>query len=233
MNNELKMLEEKINYKFKDIQKLIVALTHKSYAYEYSNEAMTEYNERIEFLGDAILEHVISDYLYSNKENFSEGKMSKLRAAIVCEASLSKAMKSISAEEFIRLGKCEKKTDGKHKDAIIADAFEAIIGAVYLDGGYEAAKSVIFRLLDKQIEEILSGKIINMDYKTALQEELQKNGTVKIEYNVLSETGPEHDKNFFIEVLLNGKKIGEGYGKNKKQAEQGAAKDALSKQGWN
>lgn len=233
MNNELEVLEEKINYKFKDIKKLRIALTHKSYAYEYTTEAMTEYNERIEFLGDAILEHVISDYLYNNENKYSEGEMSKLRASIVCETSLSIAMKNIGAHNFIRLGKGEIKTDGKHKDAIIADAFEAIVGAVYLDSGYEEAKKVIFRLLNRQIEQILSGKIINSDYKTALQEELQKNGTVKIEYNLIKETGPEHDKSFFMEVLLNGKKIGEGYGKNKKQAEQSAAKDALNKKGWN
>ena len=173
------------------------------------------------------------NYLYNNENKYSEGEMSKLRASIVCETSLSIAMKNIGAHDFIRLGKGEIKTDGKHKDAIIADAFEAIVGAVYLDGGYEEAKKVIFRLLNRQIEQILSGKIINSDYKTVLQEELQKNGTVKIEYNLIKETGPEHDKSFFMEVLLNGKKIGEGYGKNKKQAEQSAAKDALNKKGWN
>ena len=232
INNKIKILENKIKYKFKDISLIELALTHKSYAYEEGNEK-DNYNERIEFLGDAILEHVISDMLYRSSLNLSEGKMSKMRAEMVCEVSLSSAMKRNNLEEFIKLGKGEIKTDGRHKDAIIADAFEAIVGAIYLDSGYDEAKKFIFRILDKEIEEVMNGKNINEDYKTNLQEELQKNGTVKIEYILLSESGPDHDKVFNVEVLLNGKKIGEGNGKNKKQAEQSAAKDALLKKRWN
>ena len=232
INNKIKIIENKIKYKFKDISLIELALTHKSYAYEEGNEK-DNYNERIEFLGDAILEHVISDMLYRSSLNLSEGKMSKMRAEMVCEVSLSSAMKRNNLEEFIKLGKGEIKTDGRHKDAIIADAFEAIVGAIYLDSGYDEAKKFIFRILDKEIEEVMNGKNINEDYKTNLQEELQKNGTVKIEYILLSESGPDHDKVFNVEVLLNGKKIGEGNGKNKKQAEQSAAKDALLKKRWN
>ena len=232
INNKIKILENKIKYKFKDISLIELALTHKSYAYEEENEKDI-YNERIEFLGDAILEHVISDMLYRSSLNLSEGKMSKMRAEMVCEVSLSSAMKRKNLEEFIKLGKGEIKTDGRHKDAIIADAFEAIVGAIYLDSGYDEAKKFIFRILDKEIEEVMNGKNINEDFKTNLQEELQKNGTVRIEYILLSESGPDHDKVFNVEVLLNGKKIGEGNGKNKKQAEQSAAKDALLKKRWN
>ena len=228
INNKIKILENKIKYKFKDISLIELALTHKSYAYEEENEKDI-YNERIEFLGDAILEHVISDMLYRSSLNLSEGKMSKMRAEMVCEVSLSSAMKRKNLEEFIKLGKGEIKTDGRHKDAIIADAFEAIVGAIYLDSGYDEAKKFIFRILDKEIEEVMNGKNINEDFKKNIEEELQKNGTVRIEYILLSESGPDHDKVFNVEVLLNGKKIGEGNGKNKKQAEQSAAKDALLK----
>ena len=123
-------------------------------------------------------------------------------------------------------------TGGRNKDAIIADAFEAIMGAIYIDGGYEVASRTILKLLQKEIVEVLEGKNLNIDYKTKLQEELQKNGTVKIEYVLISESGPEHDKTFCVELLFNGKKIGDGNGKNKKQAEQRAAKNALERQSW-
>ena len=153
--------------------------------------------------------------------------MSKKRAAIVCEASLSAAMKRIGAQEYIYLGKCELSTNGKMKDAIIADAFEAILGAIYLDGGFDVAKHIALRLLDKEIKDVLSGKELNIDYKTKLQEKLQKNGNVKIEYIIDNEYGPEHDKTFEVSVYLEGEKIGSGTGKSKKQAEQMAAKYAL------
>lgn len=232
MHNKLEELEEKLAYKFNNINLLVTALTHKSYAYENAKEAKTEYNERLEFLGDAILEHTISDLLFKDKNKFKEGEMSKMRASIVCENSLSRALKDIKAEKYLRLGKCEKMTGGRNKDAIIADAFESIMGAIYIDGGYEVASRTILKLLQKEIVEVLEGKNLNIDYKTKLQEELQKNGTVKIEYVLISESGPEHDKTFCLELLFNGKKIGDGNGKNKKQAEQRAAKNALERQSW-
>lgn len=232
MEKDLMILQSKLQYVFLDINLLKIALTHKSYAYEYTKEARVEYNERIEFLGDAILEHSISDLLYKNDKYFSEGEMSKLRAKIVCEASLARAMKEIGAHKFIRLGKCEMVTGGQEKDAIIADAFEAIIGAIYLDSNYDIANQTILRLLDKEIKEILNGNDFNKDYKTAIQEELQKNGSVKIEYKLISEQGPEHDKTFLVHLYYNNKKIGEGNGKSKKQAEQHAAKNALEIKNW-
>lgn len=229
MINEKKILEleGKLQYMFNDISLLKMALTHKSYAYENPNNSNKIYNERIEFLGDAILEHIISDLLYTHEPILSEGDMSKKRAAIVCEASLSQAMRRIAAQEYICLGKCELSTNGKMKDAIIADAFEAILGAIYLDGGYDIARYTALNLLDKEIKDVFNGKELNMDYKTKLQEKLQKHGTVKIEYILDKEVGPEHDKTFEVSVYFNGEKIGFGTGKNKKQAEQMAAKYAL------
>ena len=229
MNNEQRKLIElqtKLKYTFNDISLLKLALTHKSYAYEDKNN-IKEYNERIEFLGDAILEHIISDLLYLHTPNFSEGDMSKKRASIVCEKSLSEAMRKIGAQNYIYLGKCEMATGGKLKDAIIADAFEAILGAIYLDGGYEIARDIALELLSKEIDQTLKGHNVNEDCKTKLQEILQRNGNVKIEYVLLKEYGPEHDKTFEVEVLFNGKKIGEGIGKSKKQAEQNCAKQAI------
>lgn len=227
-DEKLHEFEKKIGYNFKDISLLKLALTHKSYAYEvYSNVNSDEYNERIEFLGDAILEHIISDLLYRQIPNLSEGKMTRKRASIVCEVALSEAMKRINAQNYILLGKCERATGGKLKDAIIADAFEAVLGAVYLDGGFEIANKMALKLLDVEIQNTLNGKDITEDYKTKLQEILQKNGNVKIEYKLKKEYGPEHDKTFEVELFFNGNKIGEGIGKSKKHAEQEAAKYAI------
>lgn len=225
---KLLRFQAELQYIFNDIELLKLALTHKSYAYDINNvpDGNKKYNERIEFLGDAILEHIISDMLYCHKPELSEGDMTKKRASIVCENSLSSAMRRINGQEYIYLGKCEKTTKGKTKDAILADAFEAVLGAIYLDAGYDIAKDTVLRLLDKEIKLTLQGSNFNIDYKTSLQEKLQKNGTVKIEYNLIEQRGPEHDKTFKVELLFNGKKIGEGIGKSKKQAEQNAAKYA-------
>ncbi len=224
---KLLLFESKIQYIFKDISLLKLALTHKSYAYDIiALGENRKYNERIEFLGDAILEHIISDMLYNYMPELSEGEMTKKRASIVCEASLSSAMKRIDGQEYIYLGKCETTSNGKMKDAILADAFEAVLGAIYIDGGYEVARDIVLKLLDTEINLTLQGKNFNIDYKTALQEKLQKNGTVKIEYILIDEIGPEHDKTFKVELKFNGNRIGEGIGKSKKQAEQNAAKYA-------
>lgn len=231
MNEKDRLLkfQAKLQYIFNDIKLLKLALTHKSYAYDVNNvpDLNKKYNERIEFLGDAILEHIISDMLFNYKPELSEGEMTKKRASIVCETSLSSAMKRINGQEYIYLGKCEKTSNGKMKDAILADAFEAVIGAIYVDAGNDITKDIVLRLLDNEIKLTLKGNNFNTDYKTSLQEKLQKNGSVKIEYILVEQTGPEHDKTFKVELLFNGKKIGEGIGKSKKQAEQDAAKYAL------
>ena len=228
-DNKLLEFETKLHYVFNDISLLKMALTHKSYTFENIKNNDIEYNERIEFLGDAILEHIISELLYNNKNKFSEGDMSKKRASIVCETSLSNAMKRINAQDYILLGKCETSTNGKMKDAILADAFEAVLGAIYLDAGYEIARDTVLNLLDKEIKLGINSDTLNVDYKTKLQEKLQKNGNVKIEYKLVKEEGPEHEKVFTIDLYFNDKKIGEGVGKSKKHAEQNAAKYALEK----
>ncbi|MBQ8379568.1 MAG: ribonuclease III [Clostridia bacterium] len=232
-NDKLLRLQTKLKYIFNDIKLLKMALTHKSYAYEQSNPTYDMYNERIEFLGDAILEHIISDLLFAQKPEMAEGEMTKKRAAIVCEASLSNAFKRIGGQEFIYLGKCEQNSNGKLKDAIVADAFEATLGAIYLDGGYDIARDICLELLDKEIKTILAGGTLNTDYKTQLQEILQRHGNVKIEYILQKEEGPEHDKSFTIDLFFNGRKIGEGTGKSKKQAEQEAAHQAILNGGEN
>lgn len=224
---KLLRLQSKLQYIFNDISLLKLALTHKSYAYEFEGEKKKEYNERIEFLGDAILEHIISDKLYNVTPVLSEGEMTKKRAAIVCEASLSQALKRIGGQEYIYLGKCEKGTDGRKKDAIIADAFESILGAIYIDGGYDIAKEVCLNLLNKEIKTVLSGGELNIDYKTKLQEILQRHGNVKIEYITIKSEGPEHDKKFTVELLYNGKKIGEGIRKEQKTSRTNGCKTSF------
>lgn len=229
INDKLAILQKDIEYNFKNSKLLRVALTHKSYAYEYKNTNKDSYNERLEYLGDAILEHIISDFLFNIKPLISEGEMTKKRAQIVCEKSLRDAFSSINGEDYIFLGKCETAAKGRNKDAIIADAFEALLGAIYIDSNYENTKNIALKLLKKQISDSLSGETKVIDYKTLLQELLQKNGAINIQYNVLKETGPDHDKMFFVEVLLDNITIGTGSGKSRKIAEQKAAEVAYAK----
>lgn len=229
INEKLLILQKDINYIFKDGKLLRIALTHKSYAYEQKSTNKDSYNERIEYLGDAILEHIISYMLFNIKPLISEGEMTKKRAEIVCEKSLSDAFRSFNGEDYIFLGKCEIATSGKTKDAILADAFEALLGAIYIDSDFETASEFALKMLNKQIKDTLSGKNKVTDFKTLLQELLQKKGNINIQYNVIGETGPDHDKNFEVEVLLESKRIGTGTGKSRKQAEQQAAEVAYGK----
>ncbi|MBR6689161.1 MAG: ribonuclease III [Clostridia bacterium] len=221
-------IEKKIGYVFKNKELLKTALTHKSYAYERTGEDVSKYNERLEFLGDAILEHIVSIYLYNVEPKLKEGVMSKKRAEIVCEASLSRIIRERNLAKDIRLGKCEINTGGNKKDAILADMFEAILGAVYLDGGYDEANRVCLDMIKSTIDYVVA-KEDTLDYKTRLQEILQRNGNVKIEYVLEKEQGKDHAKMFFSAVYFNDKKIGEGSGKTKKLSEQNAAKQAIEK----
>lgn len=221
-------IEKKIGYVFKNKELLKTALTHKSYAYERTGEDVSKYNERLEFLGDAILEHIVSIYLYNVEPKLKEGVMSKKRAEIVCEASLSRIIRERNLAKDIRLGKCEINTGGNKKDAILADMFEAILGAVYLDGGYDEANRVCLDMIKSTIDYVVS-KEDTLDYKTRLQEILQRNGNVKIEYILEKEQGKDHAKMFFSAVYFNDNKIGEGSGKTKKLSEQNAAKQAIEK----
>ena len=221
-------IEKKIGYIFNNKELLKNAITHKSYAYERGNTDSSCYNERLEFLGDAILEHVISIYLYNVTPLLKEGVMSKKRAEIVCEKSLSDVIKACGLSKHVMLGKCEISTGVNKKDAILADMFEAILGAIYLDGGFEKAEITCLKLLEKTIVKVLNEEQ-SLDYKTRLQEVLQKNGTVKIEYVLDREVGKDHAKTFFSSVYFEGEKIGEGSGKTKKASEQAAAAVALKK----
>ena len=215
-------LEEQLEYTFKNKELLKTALTHTSYAYEKNVQS----NEKLEFLGDSILEFVSSVYLYSKYSNLKEGEMTKVRAQVVCEESLYKVAKSHDFSDFLRLGKSEKMSGGKIKTAILADSVEAVIAAMYLDGGLEPAEKFIIKNLKEEIK-IASKNVGQKDYKTVLQEILQKHGDVDIKYNIIKETGPDHDKVFEAEVLYNKKVLAEGTGKSKKHAEMEAAKHAI------
>ena len=215
-------LEEKIGYKFRDKELLKKALTHTSYAYEHNVES----NEKLEFLGDSILEFLSSIYLFKNYQNLKEGEMTKVRATVVCEKSLYKVAKMHGFSDFLYLGKSERQTGGEDRPAILADSVEAVIAAIYLDGGLEEAEKFIIKNLKDEIA-IASKNVGQKDYKTVLQEKLQEHGEVEIKYTILKETGPDHDKTFEAQVECNHKKLAIGTGKSKKQAEMEAARIAL------
>ncbi len=224
--NELEF-EKKIQYQFKNIDLLKNALTHSSYLNE-GKTVQTGNNERLEFLGDAILDAVISDHLYQRLLNVEEGELTKLRAAIVCERSLSSCGLNAHIGEYLHLGKGEENSGGRKRSSIIADAMEAVIGAVYLDGGWDAAKAYVIRIFSDLIEDAVSGKL-HMDYKTAIQEKLQSHGEADINYVIDREEGPDHDKTFYANLIFEGTVIGSGSGRSKKEAEQHAAKQALER----
>ena len=219
----LENLEENIGYHFKNKELLKNALTHTSYAYEHHVAS----NEKLEFLGDSILEFVSSEFMYNKYTKLKEGEMTKVRATVVCEESLYKIAKLHNFSDFLLLGKSEVMTGGNKRPAILADSVEAVIAAIFIDGGLEEAKKFIIKNLDKEID-IATKNVGKKDYKTVLQEELQKNGDVKIEYTIIKETGPDHDKRFEAEVSLNGKVLATGKGKSKKEAEMQAAKKAMA-----
>ena len=191
INNNLEKLEKEIDYHFKNIKLLDKALTHTSYAYEKKVES----NEKLEFLGDSILEFVSSEYIFENYSKLKEGEMTKVRASVVCEKSLYGIAKKHNFGDFLNLGKSEKVSQSEVRPAIMADSVEAVIAAIFLDGGIEPAKKFILSNLIESIEN--STKHIGQkDYKTVLQEILQKNGNAKIEYEIIKESGPDHDKIF-------------------------------------
>ena len=215
-------LNEKIGYKFKNENLLEIALTHTSYANETKGKT---HNERLEYLGDAVLELITSEYIFKTYPKLSEGEMTKTRAYSVCEESLAEIANRYGFSDFLHVGKCEEKINGVYRNSILADSVEAVIGAIFLDSGIEDAKKFILPSIIKKVEEYL--KDGSKDYKTRLQEKLQVNGDVKIEYKITKEAGPEHNKTFVAEVYCNGKILGQGEGKSKKEAEMEAAKTAL------
>lgn len=219
----LEVLEQQIGYKFKNMSLIKNAFVHTSYA----NERKINSNEKLEFLGDSILEFVVSNYLYRNYNKLKEGEMTKLRATVVCEDSLYIIALKYHFNELLYLGKSEKLSGGNKKKAILADSVEAFIAAIYLDSNLEQAEKFIIDNLKEEIEEA-SKHVGQKDYKTVLQEELQKHGTVKIEYRIVKEEGPDHDKIFVTEVSCNGKYLATGKGRTKKHAEMEAARIALT-----
>ncbi len=205
-------------YTFNNEELLYTALSHSSYANEHKKES----NERLEFLGDSILSIIVSEYLFSRYPDVDEGELTKMRASLVCEKSLAGFAEEIGLSNMLLLGKGELQAGGNKRPSIISDAFEAVLAAIYLDGGMEEAKKFVLRFISKQH---IGGSF--KDYKTVLQEVIQKNPEEQLTYCLVAESGPEHDKQFTVEVHLNSNVIGKGVGHSKKNAEQMAAKEAL------
>ncbi len=220
-NTDLEGFQQIIGYQFQNKNLLMNALTHSSYA----NEKRTVHykdNERLEFLGDAVLELTSSDYIYKNHADMDEGKMTRLRASIVCEPTLALCAKDIHLSEYIMLGKGEDQTGGRKRASIVSDAFEALIGAIYLDGGFASAKEFILKFVMTDLDD----KQLFYDSKTILQEVVQARG-LEVEYTLLSESGPEHDKTFEVAASAGDLFRVEGKGHTKKAAQQQAAYNAL------
>ncbi len=224
LEDRLRRLEEKIQYCFRNQTLLRQALTHSSFSNEQKINRYPDY-ERLEFLGDAVLELVSSDYMFHENPRMSEGELTKRRSSIVCEPALAFCARQIGLERFILLGKGEEATGGRKRDSIISDVMEAVIGAVYLDSGIEEARNFIRRFILSDLEH----KQLFYDAKTILQEEVQKENCGLLRYELIREEGPEHDKNFVVEALIGDRKAGTGTGHSKKAAEQQAAYAALLK----
>ena len=214
------MIEKKLDYKFKDLELLKTALTHSSYA----NETSVESNERLEFLGDAVLGFIVAHVLYKRYPDASEGKLSKMRSSIVSRMNFAHLARELKIDKQVLLGKGEENTGGRERESNISGTFEAVIGAIFIDGGYRRVSKTITKLL----KNCLNGdEEIFKDYKTKLQEVAQRKFKKVPKYKVVLEEGPPHDKNFHVEVRLGRKSFGKGLGRNKKQAEQEAAKQGL------
>ncbi len=226
LRDNLIQLEKKTCHKFNNLDFLQTAVTHSSYANERGRGI--SYNERQEFLGDAVLSVIVSDYLFKST-HLSEGDLTKLRASLVCEKSLCSFARSINLGSFLLLGRGEENTGGTDRPSILADAFESVIAAVYLDGGIEAARAFVIPFVETALESEALQKF--EDYKTLLQEIVQKNPQEILSYVLVDESGPDHDKSFEVEVRLNSNVIGRGIGRSKKAAEQQAAKEALELMG--
>ena len=222
-------LEEKIHYQFKDKKILTEALSHSSYANE--NKRNRRSNERLEFLGDSVLSIVVSQYLFEHFSHLPEGELTKIRASLVCEKSLHIFAKQIDLGKYLLLGKGEENTGGRERPSILADAFEALIAAIFLDGGLETARAHILRFIPEDVEAQRHAAF--NDYKTILQEVIQQNPEEKVEYVIVDQTGPDHNKAFTVNVCLNSNIIGVGTGNSKKEAEQMAAREALNLMGYN
>lgn len=220
---KLEEFEKKIGYTFKNKNLLFEALSHSSFANE--NKKSRHSNERLEFLGDSVLSIVISEHLFKHFKHLPEGDLTKIRASLVCEKALFEFSKQIDLGSFILLGRGEENTGGRQRPSIVSDAFEAVIAAVFLDGGMECAREYVLGFIPKDLDKSTVKNL--QDYKTILQEIIQRNPEEKVEYVLKGQTGPDHDRHFIVEVCLNTNIIGHGEGRSKKQAEQQAAKEAL------
>ena len=220
----MKTLEERLGYQFKNRGLLENALTHSSYANEHRETGISS-NERLEFLGDSVLGMVVADHLYREHPQMPEGELTRTRAALVCEGSLVEVARALELGEYLCLGKGEDAGGGRERPSILADATEAVLAAVYLDGGIAQARRLIRTLILGNEEEMSASR----DYKTALQELIQRESGQKLTYHLVGEEGPDHAKRFSVEVELNGKTVGAGEGRTKKAAEQNAAKAAIEK----
>lgn len=224
----LASLEERVGYKFTDVSRLELAVTHSS----YSNEVKSREddgrgcNERLEFLGDSVLSFITSRYLYESFPSLPEGEMSKIRASAVCEKSLCALAREIGLGDYLYLGHGEECQNGRNRPSILADAFEALLAAIYLDGGIEPVREFLLPLIVKTVDGIVASGV-DTDYKTVLQQFVQQERGSILEYVTVGECGPAHEKVFSVEVRLNGNVIGEGTGSSKRKAEQSAAKEAL------
>ncbi len=217
------------DYEFKDKQLLANALCHSSYANE-NKEKGAKSNERLEFLGDSVLGLICAEYLFEKYQSMPEGELTKLRSTIVCEQSLYEFAESIALGEQLMLGRGELNGGGKTRPSVLADAVEAVLAAIYIDGGIEAARGFILGFIESKARKVTQSQQV-VDYKTTLQEIVQKNHEETLSYHVKEESGPDHEKSFVIEVHINSNPIAEGRGKSKKQAEQAAAKAALELMG--
>ena len=220
----MEAIEKKLNYTFRDKALLVNALTHSSYANENRGHSC-ESNELLEFLGDSVLGFVVADALYNREPELPEGRMTRVRAQLVCEDSLKRVALELGLGEHIRLGRGEEHTGGRHRTSILADAVEALIAAMYLDGGLEVAGSFIRRYILSALDT--GDWLVFGDGKTELQELVQRKSGQTLSYELVSESGPDHDKTFIMRVLLNGVELAAGEGRTKKEAEQAAARSAL------
>ena len=225
---ELAEIQQKINYNFSKLSLLNTALTHSSYT--ANRQEVLEHNERLEFLGDSVLSTVISQYIFKSCNDMAEGQLTRIRANIVCEQSLHTAAIKINLGKYLMLSKGEELTGGRTRPSILADTFEALIAAIYLDGGLDKAKIFVLNMLDDTIKQAIQNKIIS-DFKSFIQEHIQKSSQGKISYKLLSEGGPDHNKTFEIAIMLDDVLLGQGRGASKKEAQQAAAKNAVDNLG--
>ena len=221
-NEDFSSLEEKIGYEFQDKKLLLQALTHSSFSNEQKINKHPNY-ERLEFLGDAVLELISSQFFFEHYPEWKEGQLTRVRSSMVCEPALAYCARDISLQKYILLGKGEEATGGRERDSIVSDVMEAVLGAIYLDGGFEEAKRYVHRWILSDLET----KQLFYDSKTIFQEIVQEKGLQPVEYVLTEESGPDHDKQFTVSVQVNGQIVGSGSGHTKKAAEQAAAYQAI------